>query len=80
MAQIRHLSHVTFFILAFQFPARNMWLESSAKVQRTHDRIDNGDDDQKDGDDGEGAKRLPNGEVCHFSLGLVHSNKSLNIK
>ena len=75
VAQIRHLRHIGFFILAFQFPTCDMWLESSAKVQRTHNRIDNGGDDQKDSDDGEGGKRPPNREVCQFSLGLVHSDQ-----
>ena len=78
MARTRHLSHIGFFIFAFQFPACDVWLESSTEVQRTHDRIDNGGDDQKDSDDGEGGKRLPNGEVCHFGLGLIHLHQLKN--
>lgn len=40
-----------------------MGLESGAKVEHADDGVGNGEDDEKNGDDGEGCKRLPDGLV-----------------
>lgn len=38
-------------------------LETSAKVAHANDGVDNGQDDEEDGDDSEGRQRLPHGHV-----------------
>lgn len=73
MAQVRHLGHVRLLVLAFHLPAGNMWLESFPKVDRTHDGVDNGGNDQEYGDDSKRGKRLSSWKERVIVTFLVHA-------
>ena len=53
MTQVWHLSHESLLVFTFHFPASYVWFEPLSKIHRTHNRIDDGGDNQNNGDDSE---------------------------
>lgn len=54
VAQVWHLRHVCFFIVALNLASRDVWLEPFPEIERAHYGIGDGHYDQDDSDDGEG--------------------------
>ena len=55
MRQIGHLGHIRLFVLAFESLFCNVPFEAFVEVVGTHACVDDGEEDQNDGDDGEGG-------------------------
>lgn len=52
-----------------------MCFEAGAEVVHADDGVDDGHDDEQNGDDGEGGERLSNGEVRRSAAGLVDTEE-----
>lgn len=52
-----------------------MWLKTRAEVAHADDGVDDGKEDEEDGDDGKGGQRLPHGFVRLLEARLVDSHK-----
>ena len=75
MRHIGHLCHITLLIVVFQLSCGNVRLQTFIKVQRAHDGVYYGEDDEDDRDDGEGRQRSPDLIVGGSLLTVVHSDK-----
>lgn len=49
--KVWHFHHVWFFVIVLHLPTCNVWLESFSKVGCAHDRVDNSNDYQDNGND-----------------------------
>lgn len=76
MREVWHFHQVWFFVIALHLPTCNVWLESCSEIDCAHDRVDDCDDDQNNGDDSKYCERFAYSKVMLSSVGvLVHSHK-----
>jgi hypothetical protein len=61
--------------LALARQSLEMRLESLAEIKHTHDGVDDGEEDEKNGDDGECSQRSANSFVVLLVTWLVNSNQ-----
>ena len=73
MREIGHFHHVRLFFLAFHLSVGNVWLEAFPKVDCTHERIDDGDDNQYYSEDSKRCEGFTDWQVAFCEAGvLVH--------
>ena len=71
-----HLCHGhVFLLIALQFATCDMWSETMVEVCHTHAGVDDGAENENDGDHGEGCEFFPGGDVGCIMGRLIHSEE-----
>lgn len=71
-----HFHHVRLLFFALHLPRHDIRFQSLVEVQQADGRIDDGHQDENDGQNGERGERFADGTVCIGSVGiLVHPDQ-----
>ena len=75
MWYIRHFRCISLLALTLHFACCNVRFESSIEIRGAYASINDGADDQNNGDDGKRCQRLPHRYIsCPFGL-LIHADE-----
>ena len=76
VCKVRHLHHVRLLFIALNLSNCDIRLEPFSEIRGTHDGVNDGDDDQEDGDYSESCERLAHWAISPRSMIMVvHSDE-----